>query len=492
MNLSDTVREHAGRRPDAVAVIEPAAPGSDRRETTWAQLEAAVADAAALLTEWGLRAPQRVLLHGENSLAMVVAHLACLRTGTVSTPVNPQATPAELRATAELTGASLLLSDDPAGAGEVAGGLLDVRSLTDVLGTPTAPQTVAAPVDPEALAVLVQTSGSVRHPQVVMLSHRAVSTSVSSVARASGLDGSSVVLALLPFFHVFGLNAVLGTSLAAGARLVVLPGLRPDLLDVIRAEGVTELPLTPTVMFRLLQLPGVDVGLRGLDRVLSAGAPLSTALAREFARVTGVRVDQAYGLTEAAPGVCTTLGQPELISGAHVGVPLPGVEVRIGGVDDGGPGEVQVRGDHLFSGYWPDGHGAPGPDGWWSTGDLGYLADGQLFLAGRLREVVIVAGFNVYPSEVEEALMEHPAVHAAAVIGHGDEQTGESLVAFVSVAPGRSGLSVGELQRHVSARLARYKCPSEIYVLERMPRSITGKIRKQDLRDLVDALEEEQ
>ncbi len=495
MNLADVVEQHARSRPDGTAVVEPRGRGGDRVVTTWQQLDEAVDAVAALYGSWGLRAPQRVLLHGENSLALVVAHLACLRTGLVSTPTNPQSTPGELRHLVDVTGASLLLTDDPVSElRALVDDALAVRPLADLLDQRAEEQApAAAPVDPEALAVLIQTSGSLSQPQAVMLSHRSVATSSRQAAEVGDLGPDSVVLAMLPLFHVFGLNGVLGAALTAGATTVLVPGMQPDLLRLLAREGVTEVALTPTVLARLLREPDVATGLSGLSRVVSGGAPLSTALAREFTRLTGVRVDQAYGLTEAGPGVASTVGEPALLSGTHVGTPLPGVEVRVGrGREPGEPGEVEVRGQNLFSGYWPDGHGGPGEDGWFATGDLGYLSEGQLHLVGRLREVVIVSGFNVYPAEVEEVLLRHPAVHAAAVIGHADEQTGESLVAFVSVAPGYTGLSVGELRRHCEASLARYKCPGEIYVLERMPRSITGKIRKSELRELVDVLEEEQ
>lgn len=495
MNLADEVGRHATRRPDQPALVEPAVPSRSRVVTTWRELDERVDAAASLLGGWGLRAPQRVLLHAESSATLVIAHLACLRTGLVSTPANAQATLPELRALGASTGASLLLTDQDPAALAAAVPEVPVRPLGDLLDVPPADAApIASPGDPEALAVLVQTSGSVSQPQTVMLSHRSLATGSRQVAEVAGLDGSSVVLALLPFFHVWGLNGTLGAALHAGATTVLVKDLGPELLALLVEEGVTEMPVTPTVLFRLLQMPGARNGLPEGLRLVSAGAPLSTALAREFTRVTGARVEQAYGLTEAGPGVSCTIGTPELLSGSHVGTPLAGVEVRIGSGhgDQSEPGEVHLRGDNLFSGYWPDGRDGPDDAGWFATGDLGYLSEGQLHLVGRLREVVIVSGFNVYPSEVEEVLLLHPAVQAAAVIGHPEEQTGESLVAFVSVAPGRRGLSLGDLERHCEQHLARYKCPSEIYVLERMPRSITGKIRKSELRELVDALEDEQ
>lgn len=498
MNLADAVAQHAQRQPDEVALVAPGGGGRERSTMTWSELEAAVDAAAVAMGGWGLRAPQRVLLHAENCLAVVVAHLACLRSGLVSTPVNPQSTGPELLAVIQTCGASLLLTDaDPTTLPEPVGEAIGVRRLDDLLDAPSVGAPVAAPTDPEALAVLIQTSGSTSAPQLVMLSQRALTAHCRNSVEAGRVGPDDVVLALLPFFHVFGLNAVLGTSLYVGATAVVVPGLGADVLDVVADEQVTQIAVTPTVLFRLMQADGLSEKVRGVRRVVSGAAPLSTAMAREFTRSTGIVVEQAYGLSEAAPGVAATGADVPLQSGTHVGVPLPGVQIRIGdggrpGREEADPGEIQVRGDNLFSGYWPDGHGGPDADGWFGTGDLGYLADGQLHVVGRLREVVIVSGFNVYPAEVEEVLLQHPGVQAAAVIGHPDEQTGERVLAFVSAGSGRRGLSVADLQQHCRSRLARYKCPREIFVVERMPRSVTGKIRKTELHHLAEALEDEQ
>ncbi|HEY0774987.1 MAG TPA: AMP-dependent synthetase, partial [Nocardioidaceae bacterium] len=173
------------------------------------------------------------------------------------------------------------------------------------------------------------------------------------------------------------------------------------------------------------------------------------------------------------------------------GAALPGIELRL--VDDAGhapegedPGEIWIKGDNLFSGYWPDGADGPDDEGWWPTGDVGFLdSDGDLFLVDRLKELVIVSGFNVYPVEVEDVIAELGTVAEAAVIGVADERTGEAVVAYVKRKPGAS-LSADELadqvREHCAARLARFKRPSVVNVVDELPHTVTGKVAKGRLR----------
>jgi long-chain acyl-CoA synthetase len=224
--------------------------------------------------------------------------------------------------------------------------------------------------------------------------------------------------------------------------------------------------------------------------VLSGSAPLSPELVAAFEARSGVTVHQGYGLTEAAPVVTSTQRSASPKRGS-VGAALPGISVRL--VDDTGhapegsdPGEIWIKGENLFSGYWPDGADGPDGDGWWATGDVGFLdADGDLFLVDRLKEVVIVSGFNVYPVEVEEVIAEIDAVREAAVIGVDDERTGEAVVAYVMQASG-STLTTDELveqvREHCASRLARFKQPSAVKVVDELPHTVTGKVAKGRLR----------
>jgi long-chain acyl-CoA synthetase len=201
-----------------------------------------------------------------------------------------------------------------------------------------------------------------------------------------------------------------------------------------------------------------------------------------------VPVHQGYGLTEAAPVVTSTLASTHPVPGS-LGAALPGVDLRL--VDDlgrepepGDPGEIQVRGANLFSGYWPDGSDAPGADGWWSTGDVGFLDDGgDLFLVDRAAEVVVVAGFRVYPSEVEEVVARVPGVEEVAVIGAPSDR-GSDVVAYVRAPAADPDADVDAVRRRCEADLAGFKRPSRIEVVDDLPTTLAGRVRKGALRQL--------
>jgi long-chain acyl-CoA synthetase len=275
------------------------------------------------------------------------------------------------------------------------------------------------------------------------------------------------------------------------ARIVLVEGFDTrGTLDVIEAEAVTVLPLAPPVFAHWRDVEDLAERLRSVRVVLSGSAPLAPELVADFEERTGVTVHRGYGLTEAAPVVTSTHCSTTPDRGS-VGAALPGIEVRL--VDDVGqapegsdPGEIWVRGANLFSGYWPDGTDGPGADGWWPTGDVGFLdPDGDLFLVDRLEELVVVSGFNVYPVEVEEVIAELDAVAEAAVIGVDDDETGEAVTAYVRPVPG-SSLTSDELaekvREHCAVRLARFKRPSVVSVLEELPHTVTGKVAKGRLR----------
>jgi long-chain acyl-CoA synthetase len=339
---------------------------------------------------------------------------------------------------------------------------------------------VGSPRDREALAVLLYTAGTSGQPQAAMLTHRALLAHLEHLNAVGVLDAETHVLAILPLFHVFGLNAVLGSWVFAGGRLVVMDGLTEDFFEVVRAEQITNLPLAPAIVARLCQDDRLADGLVGVRTVVSGAAPLPKELQVDFTRRTGLRIEQGYGLTEAAPGVSATFGG-DLRDLGHVGRPLPGVEVRIAdGSDPSEPGVIWIRGDNLFSGYWPDGRDGPGPDGWFSTGDIGYLNAGELYLVDRARELVIVNGFNVFPAEVEQVIAEIPGVAEVAVIGHPDPRTGEQVVAFVV-----GTASADEIRQRCATQLAKFKRPVQVRVVPELPRGATGKVLKGALRNIL-------
>jgi long-chain acyl-CoA synthetase len=280
------------------------------------------------------------------------------------------------------------------------------------------------------------------------------------------------------------------------ARLVLALGFdMEESLSVIEDESVTVLPVAPPVFAYWQSVPDLGERLDHVRLVLSGSAPLSRQLVDAFEQRTGIAVHQGYGLTEAAPVVTSTLHSATEADGrakvGSVGAALPGIEIRLvdeaGGDPEGGDaGEIWIRGDNLFSGYWPDGADGPDPEGWYATGDVGFLdADGDLFLVDRLKELVIVSGFNVYPVEVEDVVREVEGVAEAAVIGTPDDKTGEAVVAYVKPGPGTT-YSAEELEtlvrEHCAVRLARFKQPTEVHVVEELPHTVTGKVAKGRLR----------
>lgn len=500
-NVSDLLRDTARRVPDRVALVE----ASTGRRTTWAELDRVVDQTASGLAAIGLVAGYRVALVLGNRTEFVVAYLAALRARLVVVPVNPGAAVGEVTRVLDDSGARLVVAESRTadlvrrGAAEAAqpprlvfvDGDLQAgeRDFASLAGPPGPELPV---MDAEALAVLLYTSGTSGRPRGAMLTHRAL---LANVRQAAAVDppmvsGDDVVLGVLPMFHVYGLNAVLGQVLIRGAALVLVDGFDPEAtLDIIEDEAVSVVPVAPPVFAYWLPVDGLRDRLSSVRLLLSGSAPLAPDLLSQFEAVSGVEVHQGYGLTEGAPAVTSTLCSATHKPGS-VGAALPGVDLRF--VDESGRepgpddvGEIHFRGDNLFSGYWPDGVDGPDADGWWPTGDVGYLdSDGDLFLVDRLKELVIVSGFNVYPSEVEDVLREVEGVAEAAVIGVPHDLSGEAVVAYL--LPKDPAIDAARLETaardHCASRLARFKQPAEINVVDQLPHTATGKVAKGRLR----------
>lgn len=516
-HLPDLLRRTARDLPDRTALVE-----AGGRRVTWAELDAEVDRVASGLGALGMVAGYRVVLALPNRLEFVTTYLGALRARLVVVPVNPRSATGELVRMVADSGARLVVADGQTvtTARQAVAGLEDaltgadeaLRSSTPVprivvVDAPALPTehtyaslVAAAPTtpapgspDPESLAVLLYTSGTSGRPRAAMLTHRALGANVEQAAAVQPpmLTGDDVVLGVLPLFHVYGLNGVLGQVLRTGARLVLADGFDVEgTLSLVEDEAVSVLPVAPPVLAYWRSVPDLRERLAGARLVLSGSAPLAPEVRTEFEERSGVPVHEGYGLTEAAPVVTSTLLSPTPRPGT-VGPPLPGVEVRIvddRGHDTGGedPGEVWIRGANLFSGYWPDGAEGPDADGWYPTGDVGYLDDeGNLVLVDRLKELVIVSGFNVYPVEVEEVVLEVGSVARAAVIGTEDPVTGEAVVAYVTRSPSTS-LTDDEIaeavREHCATRLARFKQPSAVHVVDELPQTPTGKVAKGRLR----------
>ena len=503
-DLSALVAEAADDVPDRQALVE-----SGGRSLTWAGLENEVARIATGLGAHGIRAGQRVMVAVGNRIEFVTTYLGVLRAQVVAVPVNPRSTPGELARMIADSGSRMVVADETAlDAVRAALAELDAdvaRPVVVVTGTPPGEGELALddlradvvrPVpplpDPEKLAALLYTSGTSGRPRAAMLSHRAMLANLEQVAAVEPpmMHGDDVVLGVLPLFHVYGLNAVLGGVLRHRSRLLLVEQFEPQaVLDLIDDEACSVVPIAPPVFAHWLPDEHLKERLGPVRLVLSGSAPLEPAIVEEFTALTGIPVHQGYGLTEASPVVTSTLCSQANQPGS-VGAALPGIELRLVDethrvVEGEDPGEIQVRGDNLFSGYWPDGTDGPDAEGWYGTGDVGFLdATGDLFLVDRVKELVIVSGFNVYPTEVEDVLREVDGVTDAAVIGAPDAETGETVVAYV-VARGDDRATIEEAVRaHVGQRLARFKQPTRIEVVDALPLTVTGKVQKGRLRGI--------
>jgi long-chain acyl-CoA synthetase len=497
MNLASIVDPHPA---DATAVI------SRGKATTYGDLRDQVAHLRGGLLALGLEPGDRVGLVAANNWYFVVSYLAVLGAGGVVVPINPTSPVREVQRQLAAIGARAVIAGPSAKA--VVGGL-DRSALAalehviagsdgDIPGaiaiTDLATADPAPLVEREAgdLAVLIFTSGTAGSPKAAMLTHGNL---LANLEQCQALPGRSqgaddVVLGVLPFFHIFGLNVVLGLSLLSGASVVLVERFDPQsALESIANHGITVISGAPTMWSAWASLPGTRPGALATVRVATSGAAkLDPQIERTIRDRFGIDVMEGYGLTEASPVVTsgTGLDAPE----GSIGVPLPGLRVRLVDADGqdalvGDPGELWVQGPNVFAGYWNDAeatHRAIDDDGWLHTGDVAVVDDdGFLFLVDRVKDLIIVSGFNVYPAEVEDAIASHPAVADVAVVGVPHPHSGEAVKAFVVV---RGGASVDEddIIAHCEQQLARYKCPQKVMFVDEIPQSATGKVLRTALR----------
>jgi long-chain acyl-CoA synthetase len=503
-NLADLVRAAASRDRDARALLF--------RDTTltWGELDDRVDAAAAGLLDLGLVPGDRLALALPNGPDFPVLYFGALRAGLVALPVNPGYTAPELSHLLSDSGA-VALAGAPGTVGQVAElGIGTLRHLlvagAGVPGAVPIADLVAGgrgPVESgaggEDLAVLMYTSGTSSRPKGAMLSHRAMLANLEQCAQIEPpvLAVDDVVLLVLPLFHIYGLGPGLGMVARTGCTGVLVERFDPvDTLALIQRYGVTNVAGAPPMYMAWSLLPEFAEAFVGVRLAVSGAAPLDPEAQQRLLDATGHHVFEGYGLTETAPVLTSTLTS-EVAKPGSIGRPIPGVELRL--VDSSGevfgtdddeeivpgddePGEIAVRGPNLFSGYWPDGTDGPGADGWWRTGDVAYRDDdGDLFLVDRIRELVLVSGFNVYPREVEDVLFAHPGIAEAAVIGVPHPYTGETVKAYVVTAPG-THLSAEDVVTYCEGSLARFKCPTAVEFVDALPHSATGKVAKARLR----------
>jgi long-chain acyl-CoA synthetase len=435
----------------------------------------------------------RVAIVAGNEVHFVVAYLGVLAAGAVAVPVNPTAPPPELDHDLAAVGvAAVVASPSYAALASEVAGTRPILPAADLDGPETAFAERAA-ADP---AALLFTSGTAGRPRAAVLTHGSLLANLEQVQRHPGLSvqPEDVGLGVLPCFHIFGLNIALALPLFAGASVALVEHFHPaDSLRRIRADGVTTLAAVPAIYDAWLSLSEQDAPADAFANVrlaVSGAAALGRDTVERMRDRFGVHVHEGYGLTEASP-VVSTSAVGDVPRPGSIGPPLPGVEVRLVDHDGtdvlaGDPGEVWVRGPNVFAGYWEDDEATRRvltADGWLRTGDIAVADDdGWLTLVDRAKDLVIVSGFNVYPAEVEDVLLEHPDVGDAVVVGAAHPRTGETVVAFVVPAEGRT-VDRLDLVRFATGRLARYKLPTRVEVVDAVPRTFGGKVARRALAE---------
>lgn len=485
----------ADTTPDAPALA------TAERGLTYRELRSAIGEARRLLGEMGVRSGDRVMIVGENGIAMVVLIFAISELDAWSVIVNGRLSGRELAAIeTHCRPRRILYTVDDSADAETHAAQSGARPLR-IGAVASAAAGALAPCDAEPthaggerqVAALIYTSGTTGDPRGVMLTHRNLLYIASVSGKQRGLCAGDRVYGVLPIAHVFGLASTFLGTIYAGGCLETVPRFDPALVVAALQRGITVLQGVPVMYARLLEyaeIHGARLAGPRLRYLSAGGAPLDLGLKQRVERAFGLPLNNGYGLTECSPTVAQTrMDAPR--DDESVGPPLPGLETRIvdedgRDVETGAVGELWVRGPNVMAGYYRDADATAAAitaDGWLRSGDLARRdpvdPDGSLFIVGRRKELIVHSGFNVYPAEVEGVLSLHPEVTVAAVVGK-SAASNEDVFAFVQVVPG-SAVSEADLKQFAAKRLAPYKVPGRIVRLESLPASSTGKILKKEL-----------
>lgn len=508
MTFLKTLLHNCQTYPDKPALEFIYRPESgDKRIVSYGQLEETVKRTMHYLRQMGVQPGERVALQLPKCLPFLYLHLATLRLGAVTLPLNPAYPQHELRYFLSDSGASLFvgaaateaeltptLAELPALRKTIFLDAETTHSFAQLLASVAGTGAELPPIPPDsgATALMIYTSGTTGRPKGAQITHGNLTANLAALHTAWGWRQDDVLLHVLPIFHVHGLVVALHGALHAGATAVLLPQFDPHhTLNTLVQRQCTVFMAVPTIYRRLLQIPQPEAYDLSHMRLLTSGSDrLPDDLFWGFRQAFGHTLLERYGMTETGMNLSNPL-HGERRAGS-VGLPLPGVEVRVvdpesgRSLPDNEVGELQIRGDHVFKGYWQQPQktaAAFTEDGWLRTGDLGLREpDGYFTLKGRAKDLIISGGLNVYPPEVELVLAAHEAVAAAAVIGCPDEEWGERVTAVVVAKPGPSPTTAAIID-HCRAHLAAYKAPKQVHFVEVLPRNAMGKVQKAKLRE---------
>ena len=493
MNLAGLLRDSASRLPEKVAFV--AGSRAAQRTLTYAELDAAVDEVAAGLRGLGVEVGDRVAIAMHNVIHFPVAYFGILRAGAVVVPLNVMLTGPEVHRILADSEAKVVLGAPPFvdTVRDAAPEGVEVISTDDWKRFSGGGQKIDPDVSEDDLAVLGYTSGTTGDPKGAMLTHGNLLANLRQQMEIpeAHVQETDVVFLALPLFHIFGLNVCLGLVVMNGASGILIERFEPvPTLRTIHEHRITILFGAPTMYSAWISVPGADqYDLSSVRLAVSGAAPLAADVLRDFRDLFGVPIYEGYGLTETAPTLMSNR-MTEAPRAGSVGKPLPDVEYRLlddegNDVELGDPGEIVVRGPNVFKGYWhrpEETERAFLEGGWFRTGDVAVAdEEGYLYLVDRKRDLIIVSGFNVFPSEVETALVESPKIAEIAVVGIPHPYTGESVKAYVVLEPGVTATEQ-ELIEEARGRVARFKAPTSIEIVENLPHLPTGKVLKRALR----------
>ncbi|MCL2005039.1 MAG: long-chain fatty acid--CoA ligase [Planctomycetaceae bacterium] len=515
LNIASSLANSAKRFANQLAIV------SDDRAFTFSELELWTAKIAKILLKQGMKQGDHVLLLAPNVPEFTAVYYAILRLGGVVVPVNTLFLPNEITDLIDHSDAKLMivwhaLAEKGAAAFEKAETCKTLffigterknlpqnlfpegqnRLVIDELIGDVSPEHIDyCQTAPDDTAVILYTSGTTGKSKGVELTHFNLYSNAWYVKEPPALhiQSDSVTLAVLPLFHTFGQTAIQNASIVAGAKIVMVPQFEPRrALAEIEKHSVTHIAAVPTMYNLMLQTQRrYNYNVSSLQVAISGGASLPVAIYHDFQEIFNVKINEGYGLSETSPIACLTPPFDGLNKPGSIGPEFYGTQVRI--VRDDGTfadveevGELVIRGHNVMKGYYNDAGATAAvflEGGWFRSGDMAKMdADGYVYIVDRAKDVIIRAGMNIYPREVEEVLHHHPAVLEAAVVGIPDKTLSENVIAFVVLAPGAE-VSGQELQKYCRDRLAVYKCPKVVEFVEQLPKNSTGKIMKRALRD---------
>jgi long-chain acyl-CoA synthetase len=481
------------RYPDRVALR------CDDLRFTFAEFDAAAGRVATLLDKAGIEPGDRVGLMLPNTPAFAIAFYGIMYGGAVAVPMNPLLKAREVAYYLSNSGAKALFAsrsiakEAASGADETGAQCWIVDDAELAKLTADLPER-GTPVkrNDDDIAVILHTSGTTGKPKGAMLTHGGLGRNAEVCVRTLVEIGpDDVVMGSLPLFHSFGLTFGLNSAVLAGAMLTLIPRFDPgNVLEVIERDGVTVFAGVPTMYSALLSVASQAAAeaTRSLRTCVSGGAALPVQVLSDFENAFGCVILEGYGLSESSPAASFNHPHRPRKVGS-IGTPIEGVQMRAvdkngAEVPQGEAGEIQIRGHNVMKGYWnlPEATKTTiTPDGWLNTGDVGRVdEDGYFYIVDRTKDLIIRGGYNVYPREIEEVLYEHPAVAEAAVIGIPHDSLGEEIGAAVALKKGESA-DPDELRDFVKARVAAYKYPRQIWLLDELPKGPTGKVQKRDI-----------